>query len=70
MSDLKPCPFCGGEAGAGCEFGLKRMHHYGRCKVCGARGQSFPEDEGGAAAAATAWNERAPGVTVPGDDPK
>lgn len=56
---IAPCPFCSGEAATGCEFGMTRMHYYGRCRDCGARGQSFPEDEGGKTAAIAAWNRRA-----------
>lgn len=52
-AELKPCPFCGGEAVQGW------LHYYCCCKACGAHGPSFPEDEGGADAAASAWNTRA-----------
>ena len=33
MAELKPCPFCGGEA----RFELYRDSYYIRCKKCGIR---------------------------------
>lgn len=63
-AELKPCPFCGGKAVFGCEFGATRMHYYKRCTGCGAVGPSFPEDEGGEQRAEAAWNTRAAGVDV------
>lgn len=65
MAELKPCPFCGGKAIFGCEYGLTRMHYHKRCTNCGAKGPSFPEDEGGQSRAEAAWNERAHGVDLP-----
>ena len=53
MSDLKPCPFCGGEA-------VRRYHDvymldYVKCRKCGAQtGLCANEDE-----ATAAWNTRA-----------
>jgi Lar family restriction alleviation protein len=67
MAEQKPCPFCGGKAVFGCEYGLTRMHYYKRCSNCGARGPMFPEEEGGQARAEAAWNERTSGVDVLGE---
>lgn len=64
MAELLPCPFCGGKAIFGCEFGLTQMHYYRRCADCGARGPSSAEDEGGQARAEAAWNKRTDGVGV------
>lgn len=52
MTDLKPCPFCGGDAhvkyaGPGCNFGW--------CPNCGAS-----TDDGTEERAIAAWNRRAP----------
>jgi hypothetical protein len=58
VDKLRSCPFCNANAVPGCEFGIKRMHYYSQCLECGAQGPSFAEDEGGAKAAAMAWNER------------
>lgn len=32
MSEMKPCPFCGGEA----EFDSIKEYYFVRCKTCGA----------------------------------
>lgn len=46
--ELKPCPFCGGEAVLETErecYGHGEYHnrHFVRCKMCGARGSSQVE---------------------------
>lgn len=58
MSDLKPCPFCGGEAKV--ERSLRSFtpelwetYDYAKCKKCGARVEGADEAE-----AIEAWNAR------------
>lgn len=58
--ELKPCPFCGGEAEVVTRTFKKWMlktitYHYIRCQVC--RATSAPDYS--EAEAATAWNRRA-----------
>ncbi|HMO74107.1 MAG TPA: Lar family restriction alleviation protein [Sphingopyxis sp.] len=55
--DLKPCPFCGGEAVA-CfnkHFGAKQEMHWVLCRNC----HASPGDRGSESLAITAWNTRA-----------
>lgn len=53
MSELKPCPHCGGEA----ELRRSKSGDYTvRCAECGARTRQYHENEGGAM---WAWNRRA-----------
>jgi len=57
MEELKPCPFCGGEAEY---YGECDMVHV-RCKVCGATTPGWwdePED------AAADWNRRISDITI------
>ena len=51
MSELKPCPFCGGEVeetGGSCNFGKKIMTLNVKCRKCGT-----------SVALKTAWNTNA-----------
>jgi Lar family restriction alleviation protein len=60
--ELKPCPFCGGEAGVGplhTTGGFRPFHV--SCYVCGVEYQHAETE----AAAIAAWNRRTP--TVPDD---
>lgn len=71
MSDLLPCPFCGGKASSYWSGTRRRGWANGfifvKCTICGAQAQAFPtkaedvekvdEDEWGKAA--FAWNRRA-----------
>ncbi len=50
MTELKTCPFCGGEAEMN---GIKTLFHI-RCKHCGAATGLFIDKE----VAAEAWNRR------------
>ena len=67
MSDLKRCPFCGGEASYityMSEQGLftkSKQHIYCKCKDCKAQTQAYPESVHYTAVekAAEAWNRRA-----------
>lgn len=53
MSDLKPCPFCGGEAELHVEGRLWTVDCIGECET-----EGFPAKS--QAAAIAAWNRRAP----------
>ena len=53
--ELKPCPFCGGEAHIQCIPHFEGKHYYGLCLMCHAKTQARP-DEG---SAAVDWNTRA-----------
>lgn len=53
--ELKPCPFCGGEA----ELRSANFYHWGECKQCDATGC----DTVSPATACTAWNTRHPAPT-------
>lgn len=67
MSDLKPCPFCGGEATTdtyrtnGGAFSLPKMRIYIFCKRCKAQTADFEEslDYSAKEQAINAWNRRA-----------
>jgi Lar family restriction alleviation protein len=58
---LKPCPFCGGEAGTQfddepyyyCYHGSKGLYYAG-CKKCGASSRNYNTEE----EAIAAWNKR------------
>ena len=52
-SELKPCPFCGGEAYLSEQYGTCFV----RCKECGAMGGAFDN----AGDAKSAWNNRTEG---------
>lgn len=52
--NLKPCPFCGGEA-----YLNDAWPHWAYCTVCGAKVQSVKFDEEGVAEATEKWNKRA-----------
>lgn len=54
MDELKPCPFCGGEAHL-MDMGWP---HWVWCSECGARVQSTKFDEEGDAEAIAKWNMR------------
>lgn len=69
-NELKPCPFCGGEAevkvcdGAGCHyakigtdvlFGRKMTHCLVRCEGCGVKTKAYLTRRG----VFNAWNRRA-----------
>lgn len=59
MIDLKPCPFCGGDAAIGqAAIGSKKYPVWWvRCKRCGATTASHGS-EGGEENAVKAWNRR------------
>ena len=65
MSELKPCPFCGGEAKIyATTTGTFPNHakHYCYCEKCFASGQSFSDftnDGSSVFDAIEAWNRRA-----------
>lgn len=67
MAELKPCPFCGGEADYQTEnFGAKV---WVKCYVCGVQTSRYDtnlivEGKGGKDWAATAWNRRVPQTVV------
>ena len=52
MIELKPCPFCGGEAEI--KTTASKVCAWGKCKFCGAEG-AVSEDEN---SAKEAWNRR------------
>ena len=56
MSNLKPCPFCGGEAKLDTAWGLtfQNPSHVVRCCVCGASGETSLDRPG----AVDNWNCR------------
>ena len=58
MSELKPCPFCGGEA---IVVKTERCGRYIECWDCGGRTEEFETDYAGSAhdKAISAWNRRA-----------
>lgn len=66
MIELKPCPFCGGEAkektfrSEQTIFCRSRTFIYYECERCEARTKAFPEsvEYGAKAKAAEAWNRR------------
>ena len=69
VTELKPCPFCGGRPLPGRSFSERRYSFYAfvQCSKCGIRGRSFRTDsdplEGwienpAAQMAVTAWNTR------------
>lgn len=55
MSELKPCPFCGGEAGF--QYGYFNSDVYVRCNECRACSEVRVSEK----AAIAAWNRRADG---------
>jgi Lar family restriction alleviation protein len=65
MSDLKPCPFCGGEVATITEHqGYQDPTIYaGLCKKCRARGPYCHTE----AEAIAAWNRRAPAPSAEGE---
>jgi len=61
MSDLKPCPFCGGAAFyRGWSTGDKPSKAIGwvQCQICSAKGPSVQDDDNAEPAAAAVWNLR------------
>ena len=57
MSDeLKPCPFCGGDAGAQTDYGTDFPTHYVMCNQCNTQGDRFCKEY----QAIAAWNRRTP----------
>ena len=59
MEDLKPCPFCGGEAEI-VQPGTRRHSCIVDCLNCGCRLESSDEGE----LSGMAWNTRAPSPTT------
>ena len=55
MSEIKNCPFCGGEAEIGAPSGFENAYIV-ICSLCGVKTRFF-RDSGGAIAA---WNRREP----------
>jgi len=43
MTELKPCPFCGGEAKTGIDNDAGRFRAFAYCTKCGARVEYKPE---------------------------
>lgn len=64
MAELKPCPFCGGEAEL-VDYGLNARYKGVTCGECGARTRFFSPEIGigGEFAAIEAWNRRAKSET-------
>jgi len=58
MSDLKPCPFCGGEANL-VGYGLTGVMKVVQCSDCGARTRAFDPKIKRGENAIDAWNRRA-----------
>lgn len=58
MSELKPCPCCGGEAVRDSKRGSRgNTLRFVRCTECGLRTTTNPSDNG---AEINAWNKRQP----------
>lgn len=57
MSDLKPCPFCGGDADIGGDENEEYAVAF--CTGCGNATDGYLVDECGAEFASEAWNTRA-----------
>ena len=61
MSELKPCPFCGGEAKV-VEYWLKgianKKHYWIECKACGVRKDNRRQGYRTRKNAVDAWNKR------------
>ena len=59
MEDLKPCPFCGGEAKADWGPGVNNDWHSAGCTDWKCPGYQSMQIHKSAAEAAAAWNRRA-----------
>ena len=58
MIELKPCPFCGGEAEL-VKYGLTGKFEVVQCSDCGARTRVFDPDIKRGESVIDAWNRRA-----------